>query len=819
MGQKLKNYIIPIIFFASMVAIANMKLLVGYDLMKWDIYDAHYPLATYMGDALKSGQLPLWNPMLRYGSPHYAMAGTPVWYPITLVLSLVGYSPWMMGFEYSLHRILAGFGMFLLIREYIKKEDEEVSIVVGIISGCIYSFSTVFVSNAQHIMIVISATWIPYVILYFKKYICKNENIYLLLSGAFAGLIMLGGYPEIFAGLFLCMIPYSLYEYKLVNYNFRQSLILSIKSFLKLSICTILASAVTVIPFICSLNDITRGGNSNIQPAETSIKNLLTAIIPGISNKFNFVGDISMVYYYFTLLAIIILCVSIFMKKKEGYPYLAIALFAFLMSLGTSFILYSIFHSYVPLFNSFRFPTVWRCLVVVFFLIAISKTWVDLCKKEYISLTLEIIKKIILYLSIMGFSIFGIQSIAPNLNYNLALIVKHIFISVFILILYWIIFSRIEKGKIIFRQGLKVILLVLCIEVLVFQTFEFPITVGSNLDIVENGKEHIENVNLQYKNRVKDIDFKNSIRTNINLVFTRDAIFNRNLDEDGYYSFKLMNTERYRVSANRFIKTQNPILYYTNDIITDKKVKLEDWLNLQGVSNKQIFLDSNSYDKGIENSEEKPFDSELIKESKLKYVKNNNMLTITNDIEFTSNQNYRKIKLKVNTLNENKAKIRFKSSDGLIISECDGFWDNKNKEIEIYFPSGIDIINKIEVEFLNDISVDDVLYFESKRVKKDSHIDIKNFKLNNMSANTNLSKEGVIVFQQAYYPGWNVYVDKKKEELLLVDGVFMGVRINSGIHDVTFKFVPKDFIVGAIISLTYLCSVIITLILWKKKKL
>lgn len=819
MKNFLIKYKIPIMFYLFVIFFANIPLLLGIDFMKWDIYDAHYPLATYMGDALKSGQLPLWNPMLRYGSPHYAMAGTPVWYPVTLILSLIGYSPWMMGFEYSLHRILAGFGMFLLIREYIKKEDEEVSIVVGIISGCIYSFSTVFVSNAQHIMIVISATWIPYVILYLKKYIAKNKNIYLLLSGGFAGLIMLGGYPEIFAGLFLCIMPYILYEYKLVNYNSNQSLILSIKSFVKLSICTMLASAVTVIPFIFSLNDITRGGNSNIQPAETSIKNLLTAIIPGISNKFNFIGDISMIYYYFTLLAIIILCVSLFMKKKETYLYLAIALFAFLMSLGKNFIIYSIFHSYVPLFNSFRFPTVWRCLVVVFLLIAISKTWVDLYKKEHISLTVKIIEKSILYLSIMGFSIFVVQSIVPNLNYNLMSIIKRIFISVAILMLYWIVFFNIEKKRVNFLQGLKIVLVVLCIEVLIFQACEFPITIGCNLNRVQNGKEYINNANFQYENRLKDMNFQKALRTNTHYHSTRDIIFNRTLDEDGYYSFKLMNTERYRVSANRFIKTQNPIVYYTNDIITDKKVKLKDWLNLQGVSNKQIFLNSNSYDKYIENSEEESFDSEIIKESKLNYVKNNNVLTIANDIDFTSNQNYRKIKLKLNTLNGNKAKIRFKSRDGVIISECDGFWDNKNKEIEIYFPSGIDIISKIEVEFVKDISIDDVLYFELKRAKKDSHIEITNFKLNNMSAKTNLSQEGVVVFQQAYYPGWEVYVDDKKEELLLIDGVFMGVRINSGIHYVTFKFVPKDFIVGAVISLSYLCSIIITFILWKRKKL
>lgn len=817
----MKNFVtkhkIPIIFYLSIIFLANLPLLIGIDLMKWDIYDAHYPLATYMGDALKSGQLPLWNPMSRYGSPHYAMAGTPVWYPITLILSLIGYVPWMMGFEYSIHRTLAGFGMFLLIKEH-TKERGELSVIVGIISGCIYAFSTIFVSNAQHIMIVISATWIPYVILYLKKYIIKNESIYLLISGGFAGLIMLGGYPEIFAGLFLCLIPYIFYEYKLINSDFNKSFILSIKSFVKLCVCTLSASSITVIPFIFSLNNITRGGNTNIQPAETSIKNFLTAIVPGISNQFNFVGDISMIYYYFGLITIVLLVVLLLLKKKESYFYLMIALFAFSMSLGTSFIIYPLFHKYVPLFNSFRFPTVWRCLVVVFVLISISKVWFDLDKEDCILCTIKVVKFFLLSIFIISILILITQHLYPELKYNGILFVKRTSVSLILLSGYIPILLNLKKRTIPLKKGLSCILLVLMIEVLTFQYFEFPTTIGCDLNNVEDGTEYIYNANLQYMNRTKEMDFSNSIRSNTHYHSTRDIIFNRNLDEDGYYSFKLTNTEDYRSSINRTIKTQNPIAYYTNDIVTNKKIELDKWLNLQGISNKQIHLNTDIDNIYIDEIKDNSFDSEVVLKDNLKYDKINGIYIISNNQIFSSNENYRKLILDVDNSVNFKANIRFKSNEGVIVSESEGIFENNDREIELYFPSGKDIITEIEIESRDNINIKNVLYLEGKRATKDKYISIDEFKLNNIVMNTDIQKSGIIVLQQAYYPGWDVYVDNNKSEILLVDGVFMGVALEPGAHEINFRFRPKDFFVGAVISLGYLCIMIFVFLKWKKKK-
>ena len=65
---------------------------------------------------------------------------------------------------------------------------------------------------------------------------------------------------------------------------------------------------------------------------------------------------------------------------------------------------------------------------------------------------------------------------------------------------------------------------------------------------------------------------------------------------------------------------------------------------------------------------------------------------------------------------------------------------------------------------------------------------------------------------QTNYPGWNVYVDGIKQDIVEVDGNFMGVKIGEGRHEVRFSFRPIDFMVGATISFLYFCAYIIVLL-------
>ena len=72
--------------------------------------------------------------------------------------------------------------------------------------------------------------------------------------------------------------------------------------------------------------------------------------------------------------------------------------------------------------------------------------------------------------------------------------------------------------------------------------------------------------------------------------------------------------------------------------------------------------------------------------------------------------------------------------------------------------------------------------------------------LNSVRVRVTAVTPSILVLSQAYYPGWKVYVDGKRAETLRADFAFTGVSVNTGTHDIEFKFLPTSFVVGVVIS-------------------
>ena len=142
--------VFALFFGASFVM--NWSLLIGENLMKWDIWDAEYPLQVLMSEAIANHTLPLWNPLMRYGTPNYSMIGTPLWYVITLFLAWIGYTPVTIAICYALHIALGGFGMYLLAGQELRREGilSREGYCASFLTGLLYCGSGLFLSNAQH---------------------------------------------------------------------------------------------------------------------------------------------------------------------------------------------------------------------------------------------------------------------------------------------------------------------------------------------------------------------------------------------------------------------------------------------------------------------------------------------------------------------------------------------------------------------------------------------------------------------------------------------------------------------------------------------
>lgn len=57
-----------------------------------------------------------------------------------------------------------------------------------------------------------------------------------------------------------------------------------------------------------------------------------------------------------------------------------------------------------------------------------------------------------------------------------------------------------------------------------------------------------------------------------------------------------------------------------------------------------------------------------------------------------------------------------------------------------------------------------------------------------------------LVVLESFNPGWRVEVDGASAEVVRVDGLFLGVRLSEGRHDVRWRFQPRSFVAGSAIT-------------------
>lgn len=68
------------------------------------------------------------------------------------------------------------------------------------------------------------------------------------------------------------------------------------------------------------------------------------------------------------------------------------------------------------------------------------------------------------------------------------------------------------------------------------------------------------------------------------------------------------------------------------------------------------------------------------------------------------------------------------------------------------------------------------------------------------------ARDGVLVLRQQVAPGWRVTVDGKPAESLTIDGIFRGVRVPAGAHEIVWTYHPRSLEAGAAITIFTLAA-------------
>lgn len=588
-----KSFIV-LLSYIILTGIFNYSLLSGKNLMKWDIMDAYYPLCMSSADMLRNGRLPLWNAAFLLGTPVYNMLGVPYWYPTTLFFELTtGYSLICVALEYSIHIVLACFGMFLLAKEHLDSRESLNTYFIAAIVGGLYGFSGLFISNAQHIMIIISAAWLPYILFFTKKYFETKNHFFSLLAALCMGLSILGGYPEIWVATFIILIPYFLICSRKDN---NIPVVKTAIQYIMFGIESAAASAISLIPFLAASKYVDRlsGG---VLVNSSSMWILLSTILPHYTqyaSNFGEALDISMISMYMGIILIPLLIVVIFIKVPNKWWYGGICIFSFLMMLGNNSFVHPIFQKYFPLFGSLRFPSLWRCILTAFALILAAEVL------EYISKS-EKFARVFSLVCLLGVAAcFALGKALPHIadtiedniieDFQLDLFRDAFIFGVYTCIFFIIIYFRKYKGKDVFY----ILCLAVLLDIFISQRVLYPVTVSTlnpwNLEQLEQSRDYVDEKYKADKNRTHSIDFKESRRTKSGLDST-SIVLGHTLDQEGYLSVQLNYVQKYRGNAHCEIAAEIPTVFITNDVVDVNDVNVDEWLQDSMVSPYQIYVD------------------------------------------------------------------------------------------------------------------------------------------------------------------------------------------------------------------------------------
>ncbi len=114
-----------------------------------------------------------------------------------------------------------------------------------------------------------------------------------------------------------------------------------------------------------------------------------------------------------------------------------------------------------------------------------------------------------------------------------------------------------------------------------------------------------------------------------------------------------------------------------------------------------------------------------------------------------------------------------------------------------------------------DIDKTIVLEKEIEGVKKQD-IEIKDAKIIDYSGNKvviegEVDSDAILYLSDTYYPGWEAFIDGKPTDIIRANYAFRAVRFPEGKHTVVFRYFPKSFKNGLVISIISLIFLIVLL--------
>jgi hypothetical protein len=369
------KHIISILSLSLIAVLAYWQVAFNKNILTHDFLNCWLPWRYYLSQCIQNGIFPYWNPYQQLGYPIHADLQGPAWYIESLFFSmLTEQNPVSLQYLFVSYIALAGIGMYSL--SFYLQKSKKVAWCIGLA----YMLSGFFVAHSQHFYAIISAAWLPFIILNYLRLLQLGKLKYGIYTAVFLFFTITGGnHTFLFFTIYL-FIPITIYflfqSYKTSIASFWLMIKhLFITLFLTIAqVMVVIVVFIQVQPFISRLNGLDyescavfpftwESFISFFQPFATTVEWDYYQTDPSMSNS----------YLGWFLLPFCLL--FLFRKKTVLELVLAFfALFCLIMSFGDATPLYKWMFHFLPGINLFRFTSYFIFMFSFILLLLIGNT-------------------------------------------------------------------------------------------------------------------------------------------------------------------------------------------------------------------------------------------------------------------------------------------------------------------------------------------------------------------------------------------------------------------------------------------------------------
>ena len=707
----------------------------------WDDYsNCSAPRIVFNSVSIANGNLPLWLSNMHCGFPNVD-ALTPHWsYPGVLPLSLFVTNNSLNSYWIKIcmvaHVVLLGWFMFFFFRHH------KINFWVAVLGGIITCLSGQFVFSQVWVCVVMGFCWLPLVLIFADKYFETGKIKNLLWAGFFTGLVYLAGHSQwsVYAYLFICLYLFI----KVIFSTFKTKNFVPLKRFaIALTIIfslAVLTSANRLLPEF-ELTNLSQKVAGNNWKEGIQWKLLANTIFPHAFGKIDGPGVVNGAWKYWGI-------PGHFEGQVGFWHYFHIGAYAGLLP----FILF-----FAALFLPKKSKTLWTLLIIeigiVLFAFGVSN-WFRV----------------------------AVCTIFPPLKmFRCHFRMAAIFTSMLLPMIFTFAFNRYinlsseERINLFFSEKKKKVLGIIITFIFILATFIFYLLRKGAPGTIEKGiVTHdylifwfiiIATIVLFY------IHIKGKIKSKTLCISFMVLMF-----FDLYFSAGKFNCAKNSLEVvNQANKVDNILINARNQAGLQNQFRSA-W-NGHQANMRATYLNLDSFNGYVS--------IHIDKHSKINlFARKNKLMDKLFDLY--------NVKLDINkAAKTQKLEDRSRTMVPRVYTVHDVKKANWPEVIPLLFTNSF---NPKTTAY-----VSEKIVVQPEKYNRDK-INIKKYKKTYRLIDVSMTSTGLLAFSEHNYPGWKAKLDGRSTEIVDINGIFMGVVVPTGKHEIEVYFAPKSVYLGMTIS-------------------